>query len=70
MIGEMGERLEGRLLWLLIATGSMAGAVAFGVLRNWLPFGLFGASGLIATAQLIRIQLRPREGGGGGKRRW
>ena len=69
MIGEMGERLEGRLLWLLIATGSMAGAVAFGLLSDWLPFALFGASGLIATAQLIRIQLRPRSGGGG-KRRW
>jgi uncharacterized protein (DUF2062 family) len=69
MIGNVGARLEGRFLWLLIATGSMAGAVAFGVLREWLPFGLFGASGLIATAQLIRIQLRPRAGGGG-KRRW
>jgi uncharacterized protein (DUF2062 family) len=68
----MGERLEGRLLWLLIASGSMGGAVAFGVLREWLPFALFGASGLIATVQLIRIQLRARAGGGGGggKRRW
>jgi hypothetical protein len=52
--------------------GSAAGAVVFGLLRNWTGFILFAVSTLLATAQLIRIGVRARASGSGtGRgRRW
>jgi hypothetical protein len=45
-----------------------AGAVAFGLLRNWAGLALFAVATLLAVAQLIRIRLRRRAGGK--ERRW
>jgi hypothetical protein len=52
--------------------GAGAGAVAFGLDRNWTGFTLCAAATLVALTQLVRILLRRRVGGGGvgGKRRW
>jgi hypothetical protein len=59
------------LLWVLVVLGSIAGALAFGLRRDWLGFALFSAATILATAQLVRIRVRAR--GAGGKRpgrRW
>jgi hypothetical protein len=50
--------------------GSAAGAVVFGLLRNWTGFVLFAVSTLLATAQLIRIRVRASGSSGGSRRRW
>jgi len=49
--------------------GSAAGVLAFGFLRYWTGFILFAVAMLLATLQLIRIRLRRRVRGDGG-RRW
>jgi hypothetical protein len=56
------------VLWALVMLGSAAGAVVFGLLRNWTGFVLFAVAALLATAQLVRIRLRTRTPGAG--RRW
>jgi hypothetical protein len=60
-------QLEGALLWGLIVAGSAAGAVAFGLDRNWFGFALFAAATALASTQLVRIRLR---GQGAKGRRW
>ncbi|HVD42566.1 MAG TPA: hypothetical protein VNB58_02590 [Gaiellaceae bacterium] len=48
-----------------------AGAVAFGLDRNWTGFTLCAAATLVALTQLVRILLRrPAKKDGGGRRRW
>jgi hypothetical protein len=53
--------------------GAGAGAVAFGLVKNWTGFSLSAAATLLALVQLVRILLRrpakPGDGLGGG-RRW
>ncbi len=55
--------------------GAGAGAVAFGLDKNWTGFGLCAAATLVALTQLVRILLRKKvssggSGAGDGKRRW
>jgi hypothetical protein len=55
---------------VLIAVGSAAGAIVFGILRSWTGFILFAVATLLATAQLIRIGMRRRTRQSGSRRRW
>jgi len=55
--------------------GAGAGAVAFGLDKNWTGFGLCAAATLVALTQLVRILLRKKvssggSGAGDSKRRW
>jgi len=52
----------------VVAVGSAAGAVVFGIRRDWLGFILFAVATLLAAVQLLRIFGRTRAGGG--KRRY
>ena len=67
--------MEGRWLWVAIALGAGAGTLAFGLVDNRTGLILFAAATVLAVAQLVRILLRRRATGGGGKgsdpgRRW
>jgi hypothetical protein len=68
--------VEGRWLWAGLVVGAGAGAVAFGLDKNWTGFGLCAAATIVALTQLVRILLRKRvaggsgDGTGGGKPRW
>jgi hypothetical protein len=53
--------------------GAGAGAVAFGLDKNWTGFSLCAAATIVALTQLVRILLRTKVSGGGssgGRRRW
>jgi hypothetical protein len=56
--------------------GASAGAVGFGLVKNWTGFSLCAAATVVALTQLIRILLRKKVGSGDGdrdgdgKRRW
>jgi hypothetical protein len=56
--------------------GASAGAVGFGLVKNWTGFSLCAAATVVALTQLIRILLRKKvgrgdgDGEGDGKRRW
>jgi len=65
IIEAVNSRLEGTGLWALIVFGSIAGAVIFGLRRDWLAFALFSMSGLVAGAQLARIRRRGRANSAG-----
>ncbi len=65
----MNQSLEGRWIWVAIVVASAGGAVLFGLRSDWAGFILFAVSALLATAQLVRILMRARAGGSGG-RRW
>lgn len=56
-------------MWTLIALGSAAGAIVFGILQYWTGFILFAVATFLAGVQLIRIALRRRRTGSAG-RRW
>ena len=67
--------MEGRWLWAGLVVGAGAGAVAFGLDKNWTGFSLCAAATVVALTQLVRILLRKKVGGGGdgnvdGKRRY
>ena len=67
--------MEGRWLWAGLVAGAGAGAVAFGLDKNWTGFALCAAATVVALTQLARILLRKKMAGGGsgtgdGKRRW
>jgi hypothetical protein len=67
--------VEGRWLWAGLVVGAGAGAVAFGLDKNWTGFGLCAAATVVALTQLGRILLRKKVSGGGdgnvdGKRRY
>ena len=66
--------MEGRWLWAGLVVGAGAGAVAFGLDKNWTGFSLCAAATVVALTQLVRILLRKKVSGGGdgnvnGKRR-
>ena len=67
--------MEGRWLWAGLVVGAGAGAVAFGLDKNWTGFALCAAATLVALTQLGRILLRKKVAGGSdgpsdGKRRY
>ena len=67
--------MEGRWLWAGLVVGAGAGAVAFGLDKNWTGFALCAAATVVALTQLARILLRKKVSSGGdgnvnGKRRY
>jgi hypothetical protein len=67
---NVADRFEGSILWILIVIASIVGVILFGWQREWAGLVLFAASTVLASAQLIRIRLRVRAGGGTTGRRW
>ena len=67
--------MEGRWLWAGLVVGAGAGAVAFGLDKNWTGFSLCAAATVVALTQLVLICLRKKKSTGGdgpgdGKRRY
>ena len=67
--------MEGRWLWAGLVVGAGAGAVAFGLDKNWTGFSLCAVATVVALTQLARILLRKKVSSGGdgnvkGKRRY